>query len=54
VGKESCLNNFSGRPDGKKPLGKPKLRWEYNIKMNLEGVGWRGMDLIAVTEDRDM
>jgi len=29
-----------GKPGGKKPLGRPLRRWEDNIKMGLEGVGW--------------
>jgi len=29
-----------GKPEGKKPLGRPMCRWEDNIKMDLEGVGW--------------
>jgi len=32
---------FLGRPDGKRPLGKPRPRGEYNIKMDLQDVGWR-------------
>jgi hypothetical protein len=34
-----------GRPEGRRPLGRPKLRWEDNIKMDLQDVGWRhGLD----------
>jgi len=33
-----------GRPEGKRPLGKPRRRWEDNIKMNLQEVGCGGMD----------
>jgi hypothetical protein len=29
-----------GKPEGKRPLGRPWPRWEDNIKMNLQGVGW--------------
>jgi hypothetical protein len=29
-----------GRPDGKRPLGRPRLRWEVNIKMYLQQFGW--------------
>jgi hypothetical protein len=32
-----------GKPEGKKSLGKPRCRWEDNIKMNLQEVGCRGM-----------
>jgi hypothetical protein len=33
-----------GRPEGRRPLGGPRRRWEDNIKMNLQGVGWGDMD----------
>ena len=42
-----------GKPDGKKPLGRPRHRWEDNIKMNLQEVGCGGMDWIEVAQDRD-
>ena len=35
-----------GKPDRKRPLGRPRRGWEDNIKMNLQEVGWRGMDCI--------
>ena len=37
---------FVGKPEGKRPLGRPRSRWEDNIKMDLQGVGiWRyGLD----------
>ena len=31
-----------GKPAGKNPLGRPRLRWEYNVKVNLQGVVWGG------------
>jgi hypothetical protein len=31
-----------GKPEGKRPLGRPRLRWEDNIKLDLRGVGWWG------------
>jgi len=31
-----------GKPEGKGPLGRPRCRWEYNIKMDLQEVGWKG------------
>jgi hypothetical protein len=43
---------FVGRPEGRRPLGKPRCRWEDNIKMDLEEVGW-GMDWIELAQDRD-
>ena len=42
-----------GKPEGKRPLGRPRRRWEDNIKMNLQEVGFRGMDWIELAEDRD-
>jgi hypothetical protein len=40
-----------GRPEGRRPLGRPRLRWEGNIKMDLQEVGWRRTD--ELTQDRD-
>ena len=37
-----------GRPEGKRPLGKPRRVWEDGIKMDLHDVVWRGRDWIAV------
>jgi hypothetical protein len=42
-----------GRPEGRRLLGRPRRRWEDNIKMKLQEVGWRGMDLIDIAQDRD-
>jgi len=37
-----------GKPEGKRPLGRPRLRWEDNIKMDLHEVGCRSMDRIEL------
>jgi len=42
-----------GKPEGKRPLGRPRLRWEDNIKMDLQEVGYAGMDWIELFQDRD-
>jgi len=42
-----------GKPEGKRPLGKPRLKWEDNIKMDLRDVGCGGMDWIGLVKDRD-
>ncbi|KAJ4427899.1 hypothetical protein ANN_23907 [Periplaneta americana] len=42
-----------GRPEGKRPLGRPKRRWEDNIKMDLREVGYDGRDWINLAQDRD-
>jgi hypothetical protein len=35
-----------GRPEGRRPLERPRRRWEDNIKMDLQGLGLKGMDWI--------
>ena len=42
-----------GKPEGKRPLGRPRRRWEDYIKMDLQEVGCRGMDWIELAQDRD-
>jgi len=42
-----------GRPDGKRPRGRPRHRREYNITMNLKEVRWGSMDWFALTPDSD-
>jgi hypothetical protein len=42
-----------GKPDGKRPLGRPKHRWVNNIKMDLRETGWDGKDWIDLAQDRD-
>ena len=43
-----------GKPEGKRPPGRPRLRWEDNIKMDLQEVGCRGMDWIELSQNRGM
>jgi hypothetical protein len=42
-----------GKPEGKRPLGRPICRWVDNIKMDLREIGWGGMDWIELAQDRD-
>jgi hypothetical protein len=43
-----------GKPEGKRPLGRPRRRWKDNNKMDLQEVGWGGsMDWIDLAQDRD-
>ena len=42
-----------GRHEGKSPLGRPRHKWEDNIKMGLQKVGWGGMDWIELAQDKD-
>ena len=40
------------KPEGKRPLGRPRHRWEDNIKVDLEGVGRGGGDWMELAQDR--
>jgi hypothetical protein len=42
-----------GKHEGKRPLGRPRLRWENHIKVYLQEVGYGGMDWIELAKDRD-
>ena len=42
-----------GRPEGRSPLGRPRRRWDDNIKMDIQEVGWGDMDWIYMAQDRD-
>jgi hypothetical protein len=42
-----------GKPEGMRPLGRPRRRWVDNIKMDLREIGWDGRDWIELTQDRD-
>jgi hypothetical protein len=41
------------KPEGKRPLARPRLWWVNNIKIDLRGIEWGGMDWIVLAEDRD-
>ena len=42
-----------GKPEGKRPLGRPRRRWKDNIKMGLQEVGCEGVDWFDLAQDRD-
>jgi hypothetical protein len=42
-----------GKPEGKRPFGKPRRRWDYNIRMYLREIGWEVVDWIYLVQDRD-
>ena len=42
-----------GKPEGKRPLGRPRRRWEHNNKMDVKEMGCEGMDWIELAQDRD-
>jgi hypothetical protein len=49
--KRSAYRILVGRPEGRRPLGRPTRRWD-NIKMDFQELGW-GMDWIELAQDRD-
>jgi hypothetical protein len=42
-----------GKPEGKRPLGRPRRRWVDNIKIDLREVGWVDVDWIGLAKDRN-
>jgi hypothetical protein len=42
-----------GKPEGKRPLGRPRRRWLDNIKIDLREIGWDGLDWIDLAQVRD-
>jgi hypothetical protein len=42
-----------GKPEGKRPLGTPRRRWEDKIRMDLREIGWVSKDWIQLAQDRD-
>jgi hypothetical protein len=51
--KRPAYSILVGKPEGKRPLGRPRRRWVDNINMNLRGIEWDGMDWINLAQDRD-
>jgi hypothetical protein len=42
-----------GKPEGNRPLGRPRHKWVDNIKMDLLDLGWSGVDWFGLAQDRD-
>jgi hypothetical protein len=53
VGRRVMHIGFLGKPEEKRPLGRPRRRWVDNIKMDFRELGWDGMDWINLAQDRD-
>ena len=54
MGEDSGVHRvLVGKPEGKRPLGRPRCRWEDNIKLDLQEVRCGGMDWIKLAQDRD-
>jgi hypothetical protein len=51
--KRNAYRLLVGKPEGKRPLGRPRHRWVYNIRMDLEEVGWDDVDWITLAKDRN-
>jgi hypothetical protein len=51
--KRNAYRILVGKPEGKRPLGRPRRKWGDNIRMDLREIGWGGMDWIDLTQDRD-
>jgi hypothetical protein len=51
--KRNVYRVWVGKPEGKRPLGRPRLRWENNIKMDLQEVKCEGVEWIDVAQVRD-
>jgi hypothetical protein len=46
-------NILIGRPEGRRPLGRPSHRWEDNIRMDVREIGFGDVDWINLAQDRD-
>jgi hypothetical protein len=53
MGEKNAYRILVGKPEGKRPLRRPRHRWEDNIKMDLREIGWGGIDWIDLAQDRD-
>jgi hypothetical protein len=42
-----------GKPEGKRPLERPRRRWEDGIRMDLREIGWASVDWVQLAQDRD-
>jgi hypothetical protein len=51
--KRNAYRILVGKPDGKRPVGRPRRRWVENIKIDRRVIGWDGMDWIDLAQDRD-
>jgi hypothetical protein len=51
--KRNAYRLLVGKPEGKRPLERPRRRWVDNIKIKLLEIGWGGVDWIGLAQDRD-
>jgi hypothetical protein len=53
VGEERNVYKVLTKPEGKRPLGRPRRKWEDGIRMDLGEIGWGSVEWIQLTQDRD-
>jgi hypothetical protein len=51
--KRNAYTILVGKPEGKRPLRRPRRRWVDNIKMDLSDIGWDGVDWMDMAQDGD-
>jgi hypothetical protein len=51
--KRNAYRLLMGKPEGRRPLGRPRRKWSDNIRMDLVEVGWGEVDWIGLAQDRD-
>jgi hypothetical protein len=51
--KRNVFRLLVGKPEGRRPLGRPRRRWVDNIRMDLVEVGWGDVDWVGLAQDRD-
>jgi hypothetical protein len=51
--KRNAYGILVGKPEGKRPLGRPRCRWMNNIRMDLGEIGGDGVDCLELAQDRD-
>jgi hypothetical protein len=61
MGQVACMGKMRNaykilvrKPDGKRPLGRSRHRWEDNIRVDLREIGWKDVDWIHLAQDRDI
>ena len=53
-GQERCSQVLVGKPEGKRPLGRPRRRWENTIRKDIQEMGWGGTEGIDLGQDINM
>jgi hypothetical protein len=53
MGEKRSAYKLVGKPEGRRPLGRPRRRWLHNIRVDIVEVGWGDVDWIGLAQDRD-